>query len=334
MKISVVIPLFNAEKFIGECLESLRAQTLQDFEIIIVDDCSTDSSCAVVESYAEKFGGRLKLSRTEKNSGSPGKPGNLGVSLSRGEYLSILDNDDALTPTALEELYSAAKIFDADVVACEKYFPVPDRFWNELKLGKFFQPTSYPTIDFVNAPTLVPFDVAERVRACYERKFLWTLWSKLIRREFLIENEFFFAENLMQDMLATCCLAYSAERFVRVPNVINYYRVREDSLYHNFDEPTKYLRKYIRALTTGFNHLEKFLNGREFFNRHPDMKNLALETYVSEVSAYFNRIYRGVPVHAFDEILAQEFEKNPSASLAAFIFSAMNFFRIKLFSAN
>ena len=330
MKISVVIPLYNAEKYIGDCLESLLAQTLQDFEIIIVNDCSTDSSCAVVQSYAEQFGGRLKILHTEKNSGSPGKPGNLGVSLSRGEYLSILDNDDALTPTALEELYLIAKKFDADVVACEKYFPVPDKLWHELRFGKIFQPTSYVSIECVDAPTLLPFDVAERVRACHERKFLWPLWSKLIRRDFLIANEIYFAENLLQDMLATCCLVYSAEKFVCVPNIINFYRVREDSLYHNIDEPTKHIRKYIHALMTGFNHLEKFLNGREFFKRNPDMKNVAFETYVREVSIYFNRIYLKFPAHAFDEILAEEFAKNPNASLAAFIFSSMNFYRLKL----
>ena len=330
MKISVVIPMYNAEKYIGDCLDSLLAQTLQDFEVIVVDDCSTDSSCAVVQSYAGKFGGRLKLAHTEKNSGSPGAPGNIGVNLSRGEYLSVLDNDDALTPTALEELYTLAKIFDADVIACEKYFPVPDKFWNEFKLGKIFQPTSYPTINPVNEPTPIPFDVAERVRACYEQKFLWTLWSKLIRRDFLLANEISFAENLMQDTLATCCLAYSAERFIRVPNVVNCYRVRADSLYHGVGEPKKIFRKYIHALTSGFVHLEKFLSGREFFKRRPDMKTLALEIYVGEVCVYLDKIYRGLPVHEFDEILRQEFEKNPSASLAAFVFSAMNFYRLRL----
>ena len=57
--VSVIIPMYNAEKYIGECLDSILAQTFQNFEVIIVDDCSTDSSYSIVESYAEKFGGRL-----------------------------------------------------------------------------------------------------------------------------------------------------------------------------------------------------------------------------------------------------------------------------------
>ena len=90
MKISVVIPMYNAEKYIGDCLDSLLAQTFGDFEVIVVDDCSTDSSCAVVQSYAGKFGGRLKLARTEKNSGGGGYvPRNIGLNLSRTQTTSL-----------------------------------------------------------------------------------------------------------------------------------------------------------------------------------------------------------------------------------------------------
>lgn len=64
--VSVVIPMYNAEELIRECLDSLLIQTFQDFEVIVVDDCSTDNSAAVVESYAPKFKGRLKLTKTEK----------------------------------------------------------------------------------------------------------------------------------------------------------------------------------------------------------------------------------------------------------------------------
>ena len=68
--VSVVVPLYNVEKYIGECLDSLLAQTFQDFEVVVVDDCSTDNNVKVVESYAPKFGGRLKLTRMKKNTGS------------------------------------------------------------------------------------------------------------------------------------------------------------------------------------------------------------------------------------------------------------------------
>ena len=67
--VSVVIPMYNVEKYVRDCLDSLLAQTLKNFEVIVVDDCSTDSSPAIVQSYAEKFGGRLKLVHMKKKHG-------------------------------------------------------------------------------------------------------------------------------------------------------------------------------------------------------------------------------------------------------------------------
>ncbi|MBR0262196.1 MAG: glycosyltransferase family 2 protein [Selenomonadaceae bacterium] len=142
-KISVIIPLYNAEKYIGDCLESLLVQTFQDFEVIVVDDCSTDNSVAIVQSYAEKFGGRLKIARTKKNSGGGGYvPRNLGLNLSRGEYVIFMDSDDAVTPDALEKLYTTAKKFDADVVGCEKYYDVPEQFWYDTEFRKQLKPST------------------------------------------------------------------------------------------------------------------------------------------------------------------------------------------------
>ena len=84
--ISVVIPMWNAEKYIGALLDSLLNQTFQDFEVIVTDDCSTDSSCEVVKSYFPRFDGRLKLLIMEKNSGGPGAPTNKGISQAGGKY--------------------------------------------------------------------------------------------------------------------------------------------------------------------------------------------------------------------------------------------------------
>ncbi|MBR1807746.1 MAG: glycosyltransferase family 2 protein [Selenomonadaceae bacterium] len=173
--VSVIIPLYNAEKYIGECLDSILAQTFQDFEVIVVDDCSTDSSAQVVESYMPKFDGRLRLERTLANSGSPGLPGNMGVRFSRGEYLLILDNDDAITPDAIEKLYTTAKDFDADVVACEKYYQVPTQFFNDAEVLAKIQPYSYQRGGFVDKPTLIEFDVAKRVVDCTQKRFLWNI---------------------------------------------------------------------------------------------------------------------------------------------------------------
>ena len=118
--------MYNVEEYIGGCLDNVLKQTFQDFEVIVVDDCSTDDSFKIVESYVGKFGGRLTLTKLEENSGSGGLPRNKGLMLSRGEYIFFADADDALTKTALEELYTLAKDYDADLVYCEQNYESPD----------------------------------------------------------------------------------------------------------------------------------------------------------------------------------------------------------------
>ena len=163
--------MFNAEKFIGDALDSLLEQTFRDFEVIVVDDCSTDNSLAIVQSYAEKFGGRLKLFRLPKNSGNNGIPNNRGLALSRGQYVLFMDSDDAVTPDALEKLYDAAKIFSADVVGAERYYEVPDEFWNDKNYRRQLKPVSYQKGGFVSKPTLISADFSERVKDCYNFRF-------------------------------------------------------------------------------------------------------------------------------------------------------------------
>ena len=121
--ISVIIPMYNAAEFIAECLDSILLQTFQDFEVIIVDDCSDDNCVEIAESYREKFGERLSIARTETNSGGGGYvPRNIGLSMASGEYVYFVDADDFILLTALETLYAAAKEHDADVVYTADYY--------------------------------------------------------------------------------------------------------------------------------------------------------------------------------------------------------------------
>lgn len=328
--ISVIIPLYNAEKYIGECLDSILAQTFRGFEVIVVDDCSTDSSVAVVKNYAAKFGGRLKLARTKKNSGNPWEPTEIGIALSRGEYLSILDDDDAITPTAFEELYTVAKSFDADVVACEKYYQIPDELWHNENFRQTLKPTSLPAEKLVTEPTLLTNDISERVQRFCQADILWTIWSKLIRRDFILENEITFAKTIVGDFVFTGCLLCAAERFVFVPNVVNIYRFIAGSASHLTDKDKNYFCKYLKALTPSFRHLDEFLNGREFFQRHPDKKYLVLERVWNEILKYLLDIYEQTPAHEFDDIVRKEFSVGDNVALASFTFNAANVYRVQL----
>lgn len=99
--VSVVIPCFNAARFVGRTIESVLAQTYSTFELIVVDDKSTDESVEIVESYA-RTDCRVRLIRLQKNAGAPAAPRNTGVVAARGDWVAFLDADDLWHPRKLE----------------------------------------------------------------------------------------------------------------------------------------------------------------------------------------------------------------------------------------
>ena len=105
IKISVIIPVYNAEKYLRECLDSVIEQTLQEIEIICVDDGSTDNSLAILKEYTQKDE-RLKI--IEQANRGAGAARNLGMAVALGEYLAFLDADDLYYPQALAQAYSVA----------------------------------------------------------------------------------------------------------------------------------------------------------------------------------------------------------------------------------
>ena len=100
--ISVIIPCYNAEKYISETIESVIKQTYSNWELLVVDDCSTDDSENIIKSYAKKDS-RIKYYRTESNTGTPAEPRNIGINKAKGEYVALLDADDLFLPNKLEK---------------------------------------------------------------------------------------------------------------------------------------------------------------------------------------------------------------------------------------
>ena len=111
--VSIIIPAYNAEKYIKECLDSVLAQTFRDFEALVVNDASTDSTPRIVARYAEKDS-RIKLIGSRLNKGVSASR-NKGASESKGEYLYFLDSDDLLLPIALESMMNALKCGEGEI---------------------------------------------------------------------------------------------------------------------------------------------------------------------------------------------------------------------------
>lgn len=334
--ISVIIPLYNVEKYIGECLESVLAQTFQNFEVIVVDDCSSDNSVAVVESYAGKFGGRLRLYRMKKNSGGATEPRNIGLELSRGEYLYFMDDDDTITPTALEELYTLAKKFDADIVHCEKNFNIPAENWNDAEYLKNRKPANWPAGEkiFITEPTFLTEDIAQRAIDFSKRWLAWSIWIQFIRRDFIVENNLRFAGVVADDMLFTICGICSAKRYLIVPNVIYHHRLRADSLlWRDSRDVEKFLHSRLTMLKEGVRYLDEYLNGFEVFANRPDLKEILFDMFAKDLLEHLTNIYAHVPTHALDAIIRKELSEGDNLALNSFVFNRMNVYRLQLIMA-
>ncbi len=116
-KVSVIIPVYNAEKFLIETLDSVIAQTYKNIEIICVDDCSSDNSAKIIESHKN-----IKYLKTKRNTGTPIVPRNIGIKNATGEYILPLDADDKIAPSYIEKAVNEMQKSSADVVYCKANF--------------------------------------------------------------------------------------------------------------------------------------------------------------------------------------------------------------------
>ena len=117
--VSIIVPVYNAEKYLDRCLNSLVHQTLQDIEIILVNDGSTDGSAAILQKYAEQHPGLIRL--FHKENGGQGSARNLALEYADGEYIGCVDADDAVALDMFEKMYQMAKEKNCDAVACDTY---------------------------------------------------------------------------------------------------------------------------------------------------------------------------------------------------------------------
>ena len=115
VKISVVLPVYNVANYLRKCLDSLVNQTFKDFEVICVDDGSTDKSTKILEEYQKKDN-RIKILQQQR--GGAGAARNLGLGHAQGKYVQFLDSDDYFESNLLEEMYTRAEKYDADLVVC------------------------------------------------------------------------------------------------------------------------------------------------------------------------------------------------------------------------
>lgn len=211
-KISIIVPVFNMEKYIRECLDSLVSQTLADIEILAINDASTDRSSDILAEYACAYPDKLQIFTLEVNS-KQGTARNLGVEKANGEYIMFVDGDDILDINACEQMYQKADENSADIIFCD-----------------------YETFDGSNECTYCQHVHKEYlgVLTTAKKKALLTTsvvpWAKMIRRRLIIDNGIFFPEKVFYEDLATTYLFYLyASKADKVEKAFYKYRITSQS---------------------------------------------------------------------------------------------------------
>ena len=328
--ISIVIPMYNVEKYIRDCLDSILAQTFTDYEVMAVDDCSTDKTCEIVESYKPKFGGKLRLIKSEKNSGGAGTPRNMGLRLASGEYIFLMDADDAIINTALEEFYGYAKASNADIVHCEKWYPTFDGTIhlnkNSLKPICVENITSKFRTGYLNNPAFISDNLAERVKLLCNGSFWWAPWSHFIKRSFLIENELKFSKlRIADDLLFSICLMISAKKILYIPSILYIWRILRDSNSRAILDAEKTINKRGGDIFKGIKILDKFTGNFKIFEKVPVLKYEIFDFFLSNQIEYTSLTYSQTPVFILDKFVRKELENvGTNSALTAYLFDRMN----------
>lgn len=228
MKLSYIVPVYNVEKYIRECVDSILAQTFDDYEIILVDDESPDGCPRICDEYAEKYPNVIKVIH-QKNKGLAGAR-NSGFEKAVGDYVYFFDSDDFFIGDGIAEIYNKAIEVDADIV--QSSFTIINE--NTGSKGKISTPFEIDRLYLHD-------EMLKKVLISTTERSTIYVWRNIYKRCFLTENGIRFDENLrmLEDSPFDTLAFLKAKRFMAIDKPIYAYRLRDDSL-----QRKKYIKDY------------------------------------------------------------------------------------------
>ena len=236
-KISIVVPVYNAEKELQRCVDSIFRQSFSNWELLLIDDGSRDSSSAL----CDRLGAQDTRVRVwHKENGGVSSARNLGICKAEGEYLFFTDSDDTLFPDTLETLYQKAKVSGADLSVCGFTYLVEQT--KECV-------DNLPEKAFCGGGKEY---LEERFLSDFRREFFNPPWNKLIRRELLLENDIRFGEEfaICEDMAFSMQVLEKSKGICVVPESLYCYHYKEaENLVNRFHENYYEALLYFRDRT-------------------------------------------------------------------------------------
>ena len=243
MLVSVIVPVYNVEKYLYKCLISLISQTYKDIEIICVNDGSTDNSLKILEEYAIKDN---RVSVYTKENGGLSDARNFGLTKANGDYVIFVDSDDYIDTTTIEKCVDNANKYNSDIVVYDMKYIYDDR--EELASGGEFECTSFKenrNIIFINNS------------AC----------NKFIKRELM--NDVSFPKGLYYEDLATIPILLSkANKISKINEPLYFYIQRGNSIAHTINDKIFDIYKAINMIACYYKNHELDGEINELYIRH------------------------------------------------------------------
>lgn len=223
--ISIIVPVYNIETYLPECLDSILNQNYKHIEVIAVNDGSTDSSAFILEQYAQKDN-RIKV--LHKSNGGLASARNFGLTYANGQYILFVDSDDLIAPQAIETLITVAEQQCADIIS--------------FGFKKFYKNTNISDVSNVETRRARTIDLQEMFRICFDENYKSEYsngayaWTRLFKRSILGDLKFDSTRKLYEDEDFTSKLLLSLNSssnilFLDAP--LYYYRQRKSSLVHS-----------------------------------------------------------------------------------------------------
>ena len=301
-KISIIVPLYNSQKYIGTCIDSILRQTFQDFEIILVDDASKDGGLQFCgQRYQNEP--RVKILQHSRNLGECASR-NTGLAAAKGKYIYFMDDDDALLPRALEVFYSVAEQSNAEVIHMTRWIDSQDENFTlnskmRVKRRNEKDPSQKVLTQNLHDRLLKEFvDSGTYV----------TPWLNFFRHDFLYRNGIYFPETTRQsDVLHTFAALCLAKGFVKIDAGFYIRRIGNKSNELN-SSPEKHLRESLRSLPKMVKYLEEVF-AKALISPLPRREQLQLEVNVVQmtIDSFVVQAYRkNIELELIDRIVAEE----------------------------
>lgn len=227
-KISVIVPVYNVEKYLSRCIDSILAQTFTDFELLLIDDGSTDNSGRICDGYAGKDN-RIRV--FHKENGGVSSARNLGLDNAKGEYIAFIDADDWIEIEYLNLLYSTLREQNADIVACDY---IIERKHSSLYINQDYR-----------------CDIVCIIKKLLNNDLKGYLWNRLFTKKLFINNNIHFPEGIgmWEDLLIIVDLYIKAKHICYLPNALYHYWLSNPlSATYSFNEEKMRQKIYVSKL--------------------------------------------------------------------------------------